>query len=134
MTSFNFFVGVDISKLTLDFTVISEQEKIFYLQVSNDKKGICKFLKQAKKHKLDLGNTLFCCENTGIYTYPLASYLHENSYKLWVENPISIVKSQGFVRGKNDQIDSFRIAKYAKRFQDKCVLWTPKNEVLEQIK
>ncbi len=37
-------------------------------------------------------------------------------------------------RGKNDQIDSYRIAKYALRFKDKSVLWTPSNEYLEKAK
>ena len=132
---FNFFCGVDISKKTLDFTLTdNNSNKLFFLQVSNDKRGIKKLLNHAKKYNIELSKTLFCCENTGIYTLVLANLLHEHKYNLWIENAVTIIKSQGLTRGKNDFIDSYRIAMYALRFKDKCVLWKPNSIALEKIK
>lgn len=130
-----FFAGIDISKKTLDATIIDQNKnKLFYLKVSNDKKGIKKLLNNFKKSNIDLTQTLFCCENTGIYTANLANILQENDCKLWIENPIRISRSQALSRGKNDIIDSYRIANYALRFQDKAKLRTPSNKSLDKIK
>lgn len=134
-TNFTFFCGIDVSKKTLDFTFIDkDKNKLFYLQVSNDKKGIKKLLNHSKKYKIELSNTLFCCENTGIYSVVLANSLYQNNCNLWIENAVTIIKSQGLTRGKNDVIDSFRIASYALRFKDNCTLWMPSNNNLEKLK
>ncbi len=94
--NFNFFCGIDISKRTLDFTFIDDNKnKLFSLQVSNNKKEIKKLLNYSKKYNIELTKTLFCCENTGSYTFTVANQLHESNYNLWVENPVTIIKSQG---------------------------------------
>ncbi|MCP3659657.1 MAG: IS110 family transposase [Bacteroidetes bacterium] len=134
-TNFNFFCGIDISKKTLDFTFIDKSKnKLFSLQTYNNKRGIKKLLIHSKKYNIDLDKTLFCCENTGIYTIVLANLFHEYNCKLWIENAITIIKSNGITRGKNDLIDSYRIALYALRYKDKCILWKPNNKNLEKIK
>lgn len=133
--NFDFFCGIDISKNTLDFTIINHNKnKLLSKQVSNNKKGVKNLLNYIKKLNIKLSHTLFCCENTGIYTLNLANSLHEVNCNLWIENAIEIKKSQGLTRGKNDLIDSFRIACYALRFNDKCNLWNPPNKNIEKIK
>lgn len=134
-TEYDFFCGIDISKKTLDFCFIkSEGTKICALRVSNDKKGIKQAFKEARKEGIALKKTLFCCENTGIYTLTLANFLTEIKLKLWVENAVEIKKSQGLTRGKNDLIDAKRIAQYAIRFKDRCQFWSPKGDVLSKMK
>lgn len=44
-----------------------------------------------------------------------------------------IKTSLGFTRGKNDKVDSYRIARYAYLHQDEMRLWTPKPEVVQQL-
>ncbi|MCP3659048.1 MAG: IS110 family transposase [Bacteroidetes bacterium] len=133
--NYNFFCGIDISKRTLDFTFIGDNKnKLFSLQVANNKKGIKKLLNYSKKYNIELNKTLFCCENTGIYTFVLANLLHEYNFNLWIENAITIARSQGLTRGKNDLIDSYRIALYANRHIDKLILWSPKSKSLEKMK
>lgn len=46
---FTHFVGVDVSKDTLDFAVVATNKVLFHQQVSNDKKGITQFLKELRK-------------------------------------------------------------------------------------
>ena len=132
---YNFFCGIDVSKHTLDFTCINnKKDKVFYMKVSNNKKGINTVINHIKKHNIDLNKVLFCCENTGIYTLVLTKLLYENKYNIWVENAVKIIRSQGLTRGKNDIIDSLRIAIYAFRFEDKCTLWKPSTKSMEKIK
>lgn len=37
---FDYFIGVDVSKVTLDFAVAKTNQILFHQQVSNDQKGI----------------------------------------------------------------------------------------------
>ena len=68
MENYAFFIGTDISKETLDFALIVNNTVQFHVQVSNDKKGIEQFIKQAKKQNktFSFTNSLFCMEHTGI--------------------------------------------------------------------
>jgi transposase len=50
--------------------------------------------------------TLFCFENTGIYSLPLAYYLSENNLNYWKVPVIEIKRSKGISRGKSDKTDS----------------------------
>jgi len=51
-----------------------------------------------------------------------------------VEQAIQIKKAMGITRGKNDKIDSFRIALYATKHIEPLRLWKPMNATLEKIK
>ncbi|WP_332367725.1 IS110 family transposase [Spirosoma telluris] len=66
--NFTHFVGIDVSKDTLDFAVVISNKVVFHQRVSNDKKGITQFLKELRKQtKAKLVDCLFCLEFTGIY-------------------------------------------------------------------
>lgn len=41
---FDYFIGFDVSKATLDFAVAKANQILFHQQVSTDKKGITEFL------------------------------------------------------------------------------------------
>ena len=79
MKSYAFFIGIDVSKETLDFALIVSNSIQFHLQVGNDKQGIEQFIKQVKKQNKEFTfeNSLFCMEHTGIYNNPLLNYLHQ---------------------------------------------------------
>lgn len=46
---------------------------------------------------------------------------------------LRIKESLGFSRGKNDKIDSYRIARYAYLHQDEARLWMPQRKVVQQL-
>ena len=66
MKNYAFFIGIDISKETLDFALIVQNIVQFHLQVTNDKLGIELFIKQVRKHdkSFSFENSLFCMEHT----------------------------------------------------------------------
>lgn len=71
------FVGIDVSKDTLDYSVVSCNKELFSLKTSNDLSGIQTFLKELKMVKdFDLDKTVFCMEFTGIYNNHLLKFLH----------------------------------------------------------
>ena len=62
---FDYFIGVDVSKDTLDFALVKANQVLFHQQVTNDKKGIADFLKQLRQQtKVPISQCLFCMEHT----------------------------------------------------------------------
>lgn len=120
--SASLFVGIDVSKLTLDITWIDSQSKSKkYLQVENNSNGLEQMNNWLRKSSdFQYARTIFCFEHTGMYTRILLKYLLSKSAHVWMESSLHIKKSLGLNRGKNDKIDSYRIAEYAYRFSDKA--------------
>ena len=68
---FNWFIGIDVSKKTLDICVRNEQIVLFSTQIENSVKALKGFLKQLKSKGVVLNESLFCMEHTGIYCTPV---------------------------------------------------------------
>jgi transposase len=133
--TFRNFIGIDISKGTFDFALIKDGDMSNPIsgETTNNPAGIVKLEEFLKKQGLIMDETLFCMEHTGIYCRLLSQYLVENKYHVWLEMPVQIIRSLGVQRGKNDHVDSIRIAEYACLKKDKAVLWQPPREVVIQI-
>lgn len=129
------YIGVDISKNTLDFAVCKQGEIILQLQEENNKKGISKVVKQLRNLPgFAMTQSVFCMEHTGIYNYHLQEYLQACKSHVWLETALRIKQSQGMLRGKNDQVDAVRIAEYAYTFREKIRLWKPVGDTIKQLK
>jgi transposase len=112
---FDYYIGIDVSKLTLDVTVLYEfnnEEKTDYYRIENTEKSIARFVRK-KLCEYAPGQMLFCMEDTGIYSLPVAYYMSENHLSWWQVPAIEIKRSKGIARGKTDKIDSKDIAFYA---------------------
>lgn len=132
---YSFFIGVDVSKATLDFCLMSEGKNMFYLQTSNDQKGIKEFIKQCKQFSgFDIKKAVFCMEHTGIYNNPLLEFLSGSNIAAWLESSLHIKHSSGLRRGKDDKLDAEYIARYAFRNRDQVKLWKPSRQVIKQLK
>jgi transposase len=134
---FRFFIGIDVSKATLDVAVLdtTAESSVAHRQVINDDTGIGDMLSWLQnKEGFSIKNCLFCVEHTGMYNYPLLQFFSKHSASVWVENPMQIKKSLGLQRGKNDKIDAIRIAQYAHRFKERINLWQPAREVVDKLK
>lgn len=128
------FIGVDISKTTFDLALVKEGNVVVAsANMPNDHSGLVKLEEFFKKNHLNLEETLFCMEHTGIYCRLLSQYLIEKKCHVWLEMPVQILRSLGMQRGKNDRVDAKRIAEYACLKRDKAVLWEPPREVVLQI-
>ena len=131
------FVGIDISKLTVDVSVlqISNLKETHYKQFENTKAGYKEMQKWILSFaKFTKEEALFCMENTGVYSLLFSILLNDESYFIWVENPLEIKKSLGMQRGKSDKIDSLKIAEYAFRFRDKAKRFKMPSKILFALK
>jgi transposase len=64
MKKWQFTLGVDVSKLTLDFNCAEINE---HIQVRNDPEGFTDFLKWCRLFHIDLGKSILVMEYTGGY-------------------------------------------------------------------
>jgi transposase len=131
---FQYFIGIDVSKKTLDISVLKQKEFLFHNQIDNIPKSITSFMKQLKSRGIDPKHCLFCAEHTGIYNEHIQGVCTEKKLALWVEKPLQIQRSQGMTRGKNDKVDSLRIAQYCFKNQDEAILWEAPRTVLVTIR
>jgi transposase len=124
LISFTCFIGIDVSKLTIDVTLLNPGKAVKkYKQFTNTPSGmrlLNSWLRKIDEFKYP--GSVFCMEHTGIYTRTLLDFLIGKKANVWMESSLQIKKSLGLNRGKNDQIDSLRIAEYSYRFIDKAVL------------
>lgn len=104
------FIGIDVSKETLDICILSNNQDSFVIK--NNKKEI---LKCFKNHLDDEIETHVCIENAGKYSWLLMELLPELNCCFYVVNPLHMKKSLGLVRGKNDKVDAIRIAQFIKK-------------------
>lgn len=134
---FKNFVGIDVSKSKFDLALIKDSDKDHVMQgvFDNTQKGIKsmrKFLE--KEHLIELSETIFCMEFTGVYCRPLTRFMVENDCHVWIEMPVNIIRSFGLQRGKNDHIDAHRIVLYAYKNRDDIKLWKPQRDVILRLR
>lgn len=133
MKNFTYQVGIDVAKDSLDCTLLKEGKKKHYARIVNDVKAIQDYLQYLEGLGVVLSETLFCMEHTGVYNAHLLQTLIKREYAVCLEAAIRIKKSLGFNRGKNDKIDSYRIARYAYLHQDELRLWIPRRKVVQNL-
>jgi transposase len=131
---YEFILGVDVSKKTLDVCLIDggsiKEDKV----LENNLKGIKQLQKWLFKHGVKKEKLLVCLEHTGVYVLPLQRFLSENKIACCLEMPLRIINSGGVLRGKNDKVDAFRIARYALKFQNEILLYQPPTEEQSIVK
>jgi transposase len=110
------FVGIDVSKDTLDACLLTPDGTARQAAVPNTPAGHARLLAWADRHADD-ADLHFCTEATGGYEDALATYLHDAGRLVSVVNPTR-VKYAGLMRGrgnKTDTADAKLIAEYARR-------------------
>lgn len=129
-----YFIGVDVSKKTLDFALVMAAQQRFHLQVENNAAGIKQALKVLQtQFKVQLSQALFCVEHTGLYQNTLLAYLSQKKVCIWLESPLHIKAGSGLQRGKTDKVDANRIAMYAYKNQDRIKIWQQPRQQVQQL-
>lgn len=133
MKQYKYFFGVDISKKTIDVT-LARDGQLTHRQFSNDSSGMDELMQWFNELDIRFADALFCMEATGLYCFPLTQFLANNAIDIWIEHAAQIKKASSLDRGKNDKVDSKRIAMYATKNLDRLRLWKPMNSTLEKLK
>lgn len=130
-----YFLGIDIGKETFHAALTVDGQNFHDQEVNNTSAHIKQYFQSLKQAFAFTSQQLIVCmEHTGIYCYPLLDYFTKHGIKVCVESAIQIKQSQGMQRGKNDQVDSKRIAKYLHKHHTELKFWTPKREIIQKLK
>ena len=129
------YIGIDVSKLTIDVSILTMCGKQDYSQFPNNQKGFAELNHWLKnKDFFSIKKSLFCLEHTGLYTREVLGFLLKNQAQVWMESALHLKRSMGMTRGKNDKIDSFRIARYAMTNSDRAEIIKLSSVTLQQLK
>ena len=123
------FIGIDLSKYTLDICILWEGQCQSYV-IANKAKSIVNFF---EKHLDAHHQHHICIENTGKYGWSLTRLLSKLSCCFYMVHPLHLKRSLGLVRGKNDAIDALRIAQFIKKNYDQLPPYIPRRQVIESL-
>mgnify|MGYP002348717050 CR=1 FL=1 len=128
---FDHFFGVDVSKNDLYITIMFRRTVLAHYKIGNNTYEIQNFIKDAKKeHGVIIRSSVFGMEQTGIYCNHLFTVLEKIKANVIVQNALYIKNSLGTVRGKNDKLDSQRIAGYLVKSRDELPLRKVKRPII----
>ena len=135
------FIGIDVSKKTLDASVIipsqSDDQPLIkaYGKFENRRGGFRKMVAMVRKEAkgIDTSEWLFCCETTGAYDTQLCDYMAEKNIDIWREHASRIAKTRPN-HGKDDRKDSQLIAEYAWRNRDKARAYVPASSSIKDLR
>lgn len=121
------FIGIDISKSTLDICVLDKDSSVHY-QIENQALQIRKFFRVFPKN-----DTRICFENTGKYGWVLIEILSKLEFKFYQVNALHLKRSMGLVRGKDDVIDALRIAQFISKNHKETPLYQTSDKNIKKI-
>ena len=110
------FLGVDVSKLTLDVSTHGGKN---HIKVVNSSEGFKQLVAWLKSLNITLCDCWFVLEYTGGYEYRFIQFCQSKQISFTRLPGLEIKKSLGMQRGKNDKIDSKRIAAYGYEKREK---------------
>jgi transposase len=116
----NYFIGIDVSKKTLDVALHSLEGKLNcnHIVIENNAKGFKNLLSWLKKMKINHQDVLICMEHTGIYANKVVDFLETKNIAYSLQSALHVKKSLGLVRGKSDKVDAFRLAEFCYEKRD----------------
>jgi transposase len=108
---FKEFIGIDISKLTFDVRIHSNQ---LASKFDNNSSGYAKMVKWVDKNTCcEKEEKFFALEHTGLYSLPISIFFSENNHNFILLPGLEVKRSLGIQRGKDDKIDAKKLAEYA---------------------
>jgi transposase len=113
-----FCLGIDVSKLTLDVSLVLVVGHLRYVRgsvtIGNTWEGLKELRRWLKQQGVCFNETTkVVMENTGMYHRLLLNWLKKSGLHYCVDNAARIKWSLGITRGKDDKVDAQRIAMYA---------------------
>ena len=127
----DFFVGIDVSKETLDIAI---RGTLHHVRIANNSEGFKQMQSWFKALGIDLSSCWFVLEYTGGYEYRIVQFCVSKDITFTRLPGLEIKKSMGMQRGKSDKIDSKRIADYGYEKRERLRPDTPASPSILRLK
>lgn len=131
MKKWDYILGIDVSRNTLDVYCIEVKE---HIRIENNAQGFKVFMKWCKTFKIRLEKAIIALEYTGGYEHKLLQFLESKTISYIRIPGLAIKNSQGISRGKTDMIDAQRIARYVDEKQKTLEPSKPLNDSIIELK
>jgi transposase len=131
MKKWNFILGVDVSKLTLDVHCAEINE---HIKINNGTEGFKVLKKWFKQFGIKPEESIMVMEYTGGYEYKVIQLCESLSMPYTRIPGLEIKNSLGITRGKNDKVDAKRIALYTEEKIKKISASKPLNKRIIRLK
>jgi len=125
------FLGIDVSKNTLDVALLGESAKPRHKVFANDVVGHAELLRWLEQQSVDAVHA--CLEATGTWADAVSAALHQAGHKVSLVNPAQIhaFGRSGLKRTKTDKADAVLIARFCQMHQPPA--WTPLSPSVQQL-
>ncbi len=123
-------IGADLSKKTID---LASHDTKSHLQIENTVAGFKLMVKWLRQQKIDISTVVIVMEHTGLYSYRFEEFLYKVQINFAKVPALAIKRSLGLVRGKNDKIDAYRIARYGFEKKDTLTMTARPSECLKRL-
>ncbi len=137
MDDYTHFVGIDVSKATLDVMLWHHHQgarRKTTLHLSNDTPGHHRLSQWLLEQGAPVETTVLCLEATGRYDDVLLENLTLWGWICALEKTTVLQKVKPDHHRKDDCYDADLLAEYAYRYQDKLSLYQASDPVIEQIR
>lgn len=118
MKTWNVILGVDVSKLSLDICCAARK---LHIKIDNCSKGFAELKKWCRLNRIQLKEVLVVLEFTGGYEYRFLQFCQSIDIAYCRVPGLEIKQSMGMIRGKNDQVDAYRIGRYGEEKSQRLV-------------
>ena len=134
-TTYDAFVGIDISKLTLDVMLDNpDQIQPEEIQLDNTPEGFKRLDYWLIECGADPEKTILCGEHTGRYGEHLTRWAGQSQWDYAAVKTTALKKVGPDHHHKSDPFDAGLLAEYARRYTDKLTLQKPTVRAIKQLK
>lgn len=126
------YIGLDISKNTIDLQIMHDSKRFEHLRVANNADGHQTIIDHLQTLEQPVKA---CCEYTGIYYLGIATALHKANIPISVVNPYQIKQFAKMMlnKTKTDKQDAKLIARYA-AYNPDLPDWQPPTPTMAECK
>jgi len=125
------FVGIDVSKETLDLVINGTKS---HNRIPNNSEGFKQLLSWLKSLEIIVEDCWFVFEHTGGYEYRLVQFCSSKAIPFSRISGLEIKRSLGLQRGKNDKIDAKRIGQYGYEKRERLQADNPSSPAILRLR
>lgn len=137
LSTFQHFVGCDVSKDTLDFAIYqrgADMRSFEHICVPNSTEGFQTMRKWLRQLKIKIQDAVIAMEHTGCYSLALADWCAKKKITFVFLHPLDVKNACGRGRNKTDKTDSQFIADYLYTMREKLVPSTPELPAIKRLR
>lgn len=137
LANFQHFVGCDVSKDTLDFSIhqSGKDYRLFeHMQFPNSTEGYQAMRKWLRTFKIKVKDAVIAMEHTGTYSNALSEWCFKKGVTFVLLHPLEVKNAGCRGRNKTDKTDAQFIADYAYTMREKLSPSQPEAPVIKKLR